>query len=335
VILALESILASLSIFEQLRPDEIGRVARRFEAHTLATGEARSFAATPSDTRMVVVVTGRVALAVSTNAGTLRSVLEPGDRYGDVMLLTEHVLPMTFTAQTDSEIATIDRANLDALIDEFAAIALPLSTELASELAARNDLLRQLLELDAERLSAEQMKAALDERRAAISRRGARVTRQSRRALFRRLVIQEGAEPPFWMLLGFLVALGGARLVVAMILKYGLEKHLFALVQGADPNPMHVHHFNYGLVLIGASGLAALFPFGRRALRLLAFTFGAGCGLVFDEFALFWNLNPEYAQGLSLIASALLGCVLLQMVLFRRYWAALARRAWFAARGAK
>jgi CRP-like cAMP-binding protein len=332
---ALESILASLSVFERLRPDEIGRIARRFEMHDLAFGEAKSFAETLADARLVVVVSGRVALTVSTNASTLRSVLEPGDRYGEVALLTEHPCAMTVAAQIPSAIATIDRAGLDALIAEFSAIALPLSTELASELATRNDLLRQLLELFAEHLPAEQMKAALDGRRAAIARRGARVRRLSRRALFRRFVVQEGAEPPFWMLIGFVFALGAARLVVALILKYGLEKHLFALVQGSGPNPMHVHHFNYGLVLIGAAGLAGLYPFGRRALRLLAFTFGAGCGLVFDEFALFWNLNPAYEQGLSLIASAIACGVLLQLVCFRRYWAALARRSWFAIRGAR
>jgi hypothetical protein len=89
---------------------------------------------------------------------------------------------------------------------------------------------------------------------------------------------------------------------------------------------MHVHHFNYGLILIGASGLAALFPFGRRGLRLLAFAFGIGCGLVFDEFALFWNLNPEYAQSLSLIAAAIMVSVLVQLTYFRRFWAALGRR---------
>jgi len=64
---------------------------------------------------------------------------------------------------------------------------------------------------------------------------------------------------------------------------YTLEKRLFALVPGDDPNPMHVHHFNYGLILIGAAGLAALFPFGRRALRVLGFAFGFGCGLVFER----------------------------------------------------
>ena len=51
------------------------------------------------------------------------------------------------------------------------------------------------------------------------------------------------------MLVGFSSSLGGARLVVALILKYGLEKQLFALVPGNDPNPMHVHHFNYGLIV--------------------------------------------------------------------------------------
>jgi hypothetical protein len=123
-----------------------------------------------------------------------------------------------------------------------------------------------------------------------------------------------------------------ARLVVTFILKFKLEKQLFALVPGTDPNPMHVHHFNYGLVLIGVSGLAALSPFARKALRSLAFTFGVGCGLVFDEFALFWNLNPEYAQTLSLEAAAIMLSLLVQLTYFRDFWAALARRV-FHARG--
>ena len=83
------------------------------------------------------------------------------------------------------------------------------------------------------------------------------------------------------------------------------------------------------------SGLAALFPFGRRALRLLALAFGFGCGLVFDEFALFWNLNPEYAQTASLVAAAAAAAVLVQLVWFRRFWGAVARRAFLALRGAR
>ena len=128
------------------------------------------------------------------------------------------------------------------------------------------------------------------------------------------------------MLTGFITSMSGARLVVALILKYHLEKQLFALVPGTDPNPMHVHHFNYGLILIGISGLAALSPLGRRALRVLSFGFGIGCGLVFDEFALFWNLNPEYAQSLSLISAGIAFVVLVQLVYFRRFWGSVVRR---------
>jgi hypothetical protein len=266
---------------------------------------------------------------------SLQSTLATGDRFGTFTLLTGYVRPFTLDAREDSTIATVDRAGFDALLDRYPAIALPLASELATELASRNDLVRQLLELHAEELPPEELRIAIEERRALHQRHGARVTRLSPRALFRRLVVQQGAEPPFWMLVGFLASLGGARLVVHLILKYKLEKQLFALVPGTDPNPMHVHHFNYGLVLIGAAGLAALFPLGRRGLRVLAFAFGLGAGLVFDEFALFWNLNPEYAQSMSLIAAATAATILVQLVWFRRFWGALAQRLSLLARGVR
>ena len=69
----------------------------------------------------------------------------------------------------------------------------------------------------------------------------------------------------------------------------------------------------------GARGALPVRPAGLRAL---AFAFGVGCGLVFDEFALFWNLNPEYAQSLSLLAAAVMVSVLVQLTYFRRYWGA-------------
>jgi CRP-like cAMP-binding protein len=334
---ALERVLAQLSLFERLRPDEIGRISARFRLETLARGVTRTFAATPEASRLIVAVRGHVAIEVDSPAGTLHSELEPGDRHGDVALLTG--TPRVARARAsggEAVIATLDRAGLDAVLDEFPASALPLAIELASELRARQDVARQLLELHAEALPPEQLRDAVDERRRAIARRGARVVRTGPAAMFRRLVVQQGAEPPFWMLVGFIVSLGLARLTVFLILHFHLEHQLFALVKAPnDPNPMHVHHFNYGLVLIGLAGLAALFPFGRRALRILALAFGFGCGLVFDEFALFWNLNPEYAQTASLVAAAVAAATLVQLVWFRRFWGALVRRAWLTMRGAR
>ena len=330
-----ESVLANVSLFERLRPDEIARVARRFVVETLAAGETRMMSAALDEARITVVVRGVVDVEVTTAAGKLSSRLDVGDRSGDVALLTRRPRPTTLTAVEAATLAMLDAAAMDAILAEFPAVALPLARELASELNAMNDVLRQLVEVHAEDLSPNQLASALDERRQHVAERGARVRRLSPAALFRRLVVQQGGEPPFWMLTGFILSLGLARLTVALILKYGLEKQLFALIPGHDPNPMHVHHFNYGLILIGASGLAALFPFGRRALRTLAFAFGFGCGLVFDEFALFWNLNPEYAQSLSLIAAAIMAALLMQLTYFRRYWSGLLRRTWYSVRGAR
>ena len=329
-----ESVLAHVSIFAVLRPDEVGRVARRFETRELATGETLAIGSEATDARLLVVVRGRLTLFASAGDGT-KAVLEPGDRYGDVGLVSGHVHAHRFVAEAPSVVALLDRAGLDALLVEFPAIALPLALELARELAVKNDAVREILELHAEKLPPEELAAAVEGRRRQLARRGARVARLSPRALFYKLVVAEGAEPPFWMLTGFVVSLALARLVVHLILKYHLEKQLFALVPGDDPNPMHVHHFNYGLVLIGAAGLAALFPFGRRGLRLLALAFGFGCGLVFDEFALIWNLNPEYANPQSLIAAGIAGALLVQITYFRAYWRAVGRRAWLAFRSGR
>jgi hypothetical protein len=304
---------------------------------TLAPGTTRRFEATPAEARLVVAVRGHLSIEVDSPAGTLRSELEPGDRCGEVALLTGLLRVLRVTAADGEAVfATVDREGFDAILEEFPAAALPLAVELASELRSRQDVARQLLELHAERLPDEELHAAVDERKRALARHGARVVRAGPRAMFRRLVVQQGAEPPFWMLVGFIVSLGLARLTVFLILHFHLEHQLFALVKSPnDPNPMHVHHFNYGLVLIGLSGLAALFPFGRRALRILALGFGFGCGLVFDEFALFWNLNPEYAQSASLVAAAVAAAVLVQLVWFRRFWGAMTRRTWRMLRGAR
>jgi CRP-like cAMP-binding protein len=329
----LELVLANLAIFEQLRPDEVGRIARRFAVVSLAAGQRHGDAA--SGARLVVVVRGEVDIEVTERGRTLRSRMATGDRFGTFSLLTGEAQPFAVVGNGPATIATIDRAAFTAMLEEFPAVALPLARELATEVGVRDDFLRQLLELHAARLPAHELRAAIEERHATQQRRGAQVTRSSTRSLFHRLVVQKGAEPPFWMLVGFVASLGGARLVVHLILKFHLESRLFALVPGTDPNPMHVHHFNYGLILIAAAGLAGLRPLGRRALRGLALVFGFGAGLVFDEFALFWNLDPEYAQNLSMLAAGIAAAALLQLIYFRAFWRALALRAWLGVRGTR
>ena len=77
----------------------IGRVARRFVTSELAPSETRAFGVSMSGAasaksgeegaRLIVLVEGRLELEVSAGTVTLKSTLEPGDRYGETALLTD------------------------------------------------------------------------------------------------------------------------------------------------------------------------------------------------------------------------------------------------------
>ena len=326
VVQAIEDALGAVSLFAQLRPDEISRIARRLEIVAVEPGHSREFSATPEQARLLVVASGIIDAIIDDPTGEVHVRMRPGDRYGEATLLTCNPQRIQITARSQSEIALIDRVGFERLLSEFPVVALPLAAELASELRTRNDQVRQVAELRMSGRRLQQIERSIQRLRRVLVLRSAGVRRPSAGGLFRRLVIDQGAEPPFWMLLGFVAGLTGARLTVHLIVKYKLEKQLFVLVAGQDKNPMHIHHFNYGLILVGITGLLALSPYGRRSLRSLSLAFGLGCGLVFDEFALFWNLNPDYSQGLSLISAAIALVALIQLAYFRRFWVALVNR---------
>jgi hypothetical protein len=87
----------------------------------------------------------------------------------------------------------------------------------------------------------------------------------------------------------------------------------------------HVHHFVPGMLLAFASGGAALLTQNDRLEETLAFPFGAGIGLVFDEAALLLDLEDVYwtregllSVQLSLGLAALLGATILGLRMLRR-----------------
>jgi CRP-like cAMP-binding protein len=322
----LEAALGTISIFSKLRPDEVGRIAQRFTVISLASQQRYQLDGSNASARAIIVVSGCLDLSLDDPVGRICERMFPGDRYGDTALLTGCNKALSLTASKDSVIALMDRAGLAAILGEFPVVALPLVAELASELRARNDQVRQLFELQSEGLARRHVASAVKRLRQLLVVRSVTVRRMSTTGLFRRLVVEHDEEPPFWMFVGFLLGLLGARIVVHLILKYKLEKQLFALVAGNDPNPVHIHHYNYGLLVVALVGLVAVSPRTRAHLRTLALAFGIGCGLIFDEFALFWDLNPDYSQGLSLISSAIAGSILVQLVYFRKFWRALLER---------
>lgn len=87
----------------------------------------------------------------------------------------------------------------------------------------------------------------------------------------------------------------------------------------------HVHHFVPGILIAFAAGGAGLVSQSRSLESALAFPFGAGIGITFDEAALLLELEDVYwtRQGMlsvqiSLGAAAVLGATIIALRILRR-----------------
>ncbi len=317
----LESALAVLPLFAGLRADERLRIAERFRMVRLERGERHQIAADAPE--LVVLVDGQADLELE---GTPATALFAGDVVGELDVVTGHGPSERFIAAAPTTLATLDRAGLDGLFEDFPAVAPPWVAMLSRELKWRVDLLREVTMAHAEGLPAPSLDRVLAIRRRNLQRHRRSPVRRATARLVRALFTAPGARPSFWVLLGALAALATARTVVAMIIKNGLQKHLFALIGGSVGHPVHVHHFNYGLLLVALVGVLVLVPRTRSAIRRLSFGFGFGIGLIVDEFALLWNLNPDYYQPSSRFAAGLVLLAMAQVVYFRALYVALGRR---------
>src|SRR5436190_21998153 len=73
----------------------------------------------------------------------------------------------------------------------------------------------------------------------------------------------------------------------------------------------HLHHLNYGIVLLAGVGAVLLFsrPTGRW-LSVTAILYGVGLALTFDEFGMWLHLNADYWQRASFDAVVAIGSLL-------------------------
>jgi len=324
---ALERVLRDLPFLAPLRPDELVRVAARFRCESVPAGQ--SLLLDDESPELLMVLRGQLSVTTSALAGQPAETITlwRGDSLGDVALASGQGSRGTLTALKATELARLDAAGLREVMAEFPIVALPLVETVAQELRFKDALIRELGEIEALGLSGRELEGALSVRRQALRQHGTHILRRAIDAVYREVVVARGREPAFWMLLGFTASLVAARAVVGGILHYHLEKQMFALVHApGQANPMHLHHFNYGLLLVAAAGLGSFLPSTRQWSRLLPALFGIGAGLILDEWALIWNLNPNYYQGLSYMAAAIVFAVLMQVVLFQRFWTSWARR---------
>jgi hypothetical protein len=252
--------------------------------------------------------------------------LGAGDHWGEFALFAEIPSGVEVTAREPTILALLDPGGFRAIAEEFPIIGVRVAANLSRELKWKNDLLREIQEFDVAKASDSEIGMFLEAKRRRVARHRTGIARGATRIVYQRLIAEPRRDPAFWILLGFVGAIVVSRAIVALILRFNLQENLFNLQESGGANPTHTHHFNYGFAILIASGLIALFPRSRRFLRALSFVFGVGVGLVFDEFALIWNLNPDYYHALNYQAMAVLGALLIQIVYFRKFYASLVDR---------
>ncbi|HEX8523840.1 MAG TPA: hypothetical protein VF669_16410 [Tepidisphaeraceae bacterium] len=109
-----------------------------------------------------------------------------------------------------------------------------------------------------------------------------------------------------WVLAAFLITFLAARILVLMIM-LRITPDLYFYAGGT-----HVHHLNYGIILLSLTGGALLFrrP-GERHPTFLAVCYGVGLALTFDEFGMWLHLGGAYWQRASFDAVIVIAAILL------------------------
>ncbi len=126
-----------------------------------------------------------------------------------------------------------------------------------------------------------------------------------------------------WMLVAFVLTFIVSRVVVYMIMSRTIPD-LFLNVGGT-----HVHHLNYGILLLSGVGAYLIFyrPTGRRLIWATTI-YGIGLALTFDEFGMWLHLGGSYWQRASydavVVIASLLGLIVAAPSVKRfrpRHWA--------------
>jgi hypothetical protein len=119
---------------------------------------------------------------------------------------------------------------------------------------------------------------------------------------YRHYVFDAGREPPFFVLLAFLLTFVAVRSYTRLGRRYGWRS--------GSVHGVHLHHLVPGIVAsLGAATAIITFRPGDDSMLLLSLLFGVGAALILDEFALILHLDDVYwsDEGRSSIEATMMG----------------------------
>ncbi|EKD53551.1 MAG: hypothetical protein ACD_61C00019G0017 [uncultured bacterium] len=120
-----------------------------------------------------------------------------------------------------------------------------------------------------------------------------------------------GKEIPFLILISFLATFALSRFVTSLPFP-----NLYLKVRD-----IHVHHFAYGIFILGIVGFLSLVLERTDKLKLqLSVIYGVGLGLAFDEFAMWIQLEDVYKDRSTYDAIVTISLILLNIIYFDDFW---------------
>jgi CRP-like cAMP-binding protein len=311
------ALLRSVSFFSELDPETLRDVAARAQIRRYPTG-ARIVSELEFGADLFVLAEGQAEVSVQPRRGEkqLLGTMERGATFGEMASLTGELRSATVIALTPVEALVISDRDFDRLRARRPEIAAFLVKTLAARLS------------EAERT----LETLLGESTGSRALPGPRGSRRSLGALWRELVVNHRKDLAFLSLVAFVLTLLVVRLAVFLSFTY-------------DFAPREVLRIAYltGFGLLLASSCTALFTYRPAWRRAVAFAFGMGAALIFNElgvtlaFDIFYQdmYTPDptlafdverlYRRTEPLRAVVIGLVVLVQAAYLRRFYA----RAWF------
>ncbi|MCF7889870.1 hypothetical protein K9M78_01475 [Candidatus Bipolaricaulota bacterium] len=112
---------------------------------------------------------------------------------------------------------------------------------------------------------------------------------------------------------------GSANSDIAQIVKGGSTLAHFHIGRNIILFGYHIHHFYFGILLIGIAGWLAIAGSTNISKEKLALIYGAGLGLLMDEIGLLLTWG-DYASSLSYLLGVFLLGIILSIIYFPRFW---------------
>jgi len=262
--------------------DELLAIAER---RTYAPGQLLLAELEPGD-ELLIVLTGRAAVTVGSaelHGEERLGEIGPGESVGEIAFLTGSLRSASVRALEPVTALVLQREQLQGLMVRYPSIAARFLALMASRLAAADRVLAEALApVKASAAAHGKLLGGLDRqsREIAVHRRS---LRQLLSRAFQELVVEHRRELPFYLLGGFLVSFGLARLVVFGLQAAGLG--LESALRGA---------YVGGVALLLLSAGLNPFVYRRPLRRALCLTFGVACGLIVNELSVWLSFDVFY-----------------------------------------